>query len=284
MSGTDPGRDVDPRRAFWRRGSYEIVGDWLHPASVSVLDRVTTVTQKSLVGRTVLDLASGTGAVAIEAARRGATVVAVDLTDELVDIARRRASAAGVDVAFEVGDFDRLGEVIGDATFDIVTSAFGLIFAPDPDATLDRLAARVVDGGLVGVTGWDPDSVFAVPPSLFELLPQRPTLALGAWTTELAARCAGTPFEIATTTADDLLIPFDSVPDCAAQLERWSGGWTQLFEHLDALGSGPEARERFHEHLHRFAEPTAEGIDLRARYHASVLCRTGAPSRHQPAT
>ena len=83
---------ADPRRELWRRGSYEIVGDWLAPASLSVLDSIGS----RLRGLRLLDVAAGTGTVAIEAARRGAVVVGMDLTDELVDIARRRAAGVGV--------------------------------------------------------------------------------------------------------------------------------------------------------------------------------------------
>jgi len=109
---------VDPRRELWRSGSYEIVGDWFRTASVAVLDGL------SLDGAMLLDVGTGTGAVAIEAARRGARVTAVDLTDELVAIAPRRADDAGVDVDFVVADFDestRRDAVAG--SFDVVASS-----------------------------------------------------------------------------------------------------------------------------------------------------------------
>ncbi|MEL6891769.1 MAG: class I SAM-dependent methyltransferase [Actinomycetota bacterium] len=277
MSGAD---EVDPRRAFWRRGSYEIVGDWIRPASLSVLDRLVEATGRPLEGARLLDLATGTGAVAIEAARGGATVVGVDLTDELVEVARHRASSAGVDGQFVVGDFDRLDNALSGTPFaegqvEVMTSAFGLIFAPDPAATLAHLEPRLADDGAIAVAGWDPDGVFVVPESLLELLPERPRMPdMGAWTSGAATLCERTPFEVVSLTTDQLLIPFASVADAAEQLERWSGGWAQLFDGFDALAVGDDARQRFADHLAAFSTSTDDGIELRATYHVSVLRRT----------
>ena len=226
--------DIDPRRALWRRRSYEIVGDWLAPASVLVLDRAEDVIGGSLVDRRVLDLAAGTGNVAIEAARRGASVTGVDATDELLDVARRRAAGTGVDVRFEVGDFDRLDEAVGDERFDVVTSAFGVIFAPPTRRPRSSDSGRRLDaGGVVSISGWDPDGVFVVPEPILDLLPDRGAMPdMATWTTRIDELCGGTLFVVAATHSDDLDIDFASVEDAAEQLERWSGGWSQLFDVL----------------------------------------------------
>ncbi len=267
--------EVDPRRAFWRQGSYEILGDWIASASTSVLDRLVEVAAEPLAGRRLLDVATGTGSVAIEAAARGAAVVGVDVTDELLDIARRRADAAEVDVGFEVGDFDRLYEAVGDADFDVITSSFGVIFAPDPSVTLAGFERHLAADGLIGMVGWDPDGVFIVPESMLDLLPERPVFPdMGAWTTRITELCEGTPFEVASMTDDELRIPFASVSDVAEQLERWSGGWAQILGNFDALGVGGLARGRFRDHLASFATTRHDGIELRARYHVSVLRRS----------
>lgn len=72
---------------IWRRGDYGLVGDWFQSASRSVLD--TDAGPLLLDGRTVLDVAAGTGTVAIEAARQAATVVAYDITPELLTTAAK---------------------------------------------------------------------------------------------------------------------------------------------------------------------------------------------------
>ncbi len=266
---------VDPRRALWRRGSYEIAGDWIASASRSVLEDLERLLTGGLRGTALLDVATGTGTVAIEAARRGATVVGVDLTNELVDVAVRRATAADVEIRFEIGDFDHLDNVVGGETFDVITSSFGVIFAPDPVATLRQFEARLSAEGLLGVVGWDPASVFVVPDRMLDLMPEPPRmLDMGTWTTSVEALAARAGWEVVSTRHDDLAIPFDSVRDAAEQLERWSGGWAQLLEALDALGEGDEARRRFRDHLAGYAQSTESGIVVEARHHTSVLRRS----------
>ena len=266
---------IDPRRAMWRRGSYEIAGDWIRSASVTLVDRVEQATAVPLAGSTVLDVATGTGAVAIEAARRGATVTGVDLTDELIEVAERRASEAGAAVTFAVGDFDVLDNAIGDATFDVVTSSFGVIFAPDATATATGLLDRLRPGGVLAVTAWDPEGVFMVPDAILELLPDRPTMPdMSAWATGIDGLFATLPASPIVQRVDTVDIGFDSASDCAEQLERWTGGWGQLFEVIDQAGNGERGRERFVEHLEQFAAPEAETTNpfsLRATYHSTVL-------------
>jgi len=282
VDSTDGDAPVDPRRELWRMGSYEIVGDWLAPASRAVLDAVEHVTGRSLDGLRLLDVAAGTGTVAIEAARRGATVVGVDLTDELLDVARERAGRAGVEVRFEVGDFDRLDDVLDDDVFDVATSAFGVIFAPEPTATLACIADRLVEGGWLGVSGWEPGGALLVPPSMIELLPERPAMPdMAAWTSDVATTGVGTPFEVVSSEEDDLVIPFESVAEGAEQFERWSGGWSRLLSTFDALGLGDEARARFRAHLASFTTDTSDGVELHARYRISVLRRHAARTASQ---
>ncbi len=168
---SQPTGDVDPRRAMWRRGSYEIVGDWFREASTSVIDTIAEAGGAAR-GSTWLDIATGTGAVAIEAARRGARVTAVDLTDELLDIAQARADRADVDIAFVLDDFDKFLGSAEHGRYDVTTSSFGVIFAPDPAATAAGLERAIRPGGWLGFTAWAPGSVFVVPESISSLLPE----------------------------------------------------------------------------------------------------------------
>src|SRR5690348_9773132 len=74
-------------------------------------------------GEEVLDIGTGTGVVAITAARAGAHVTAIDLTPVLVEHARENSQVAGVDVAWHEGDAEDLP--FPDASFDVVISQFG---------------------------------------------------------------------------------------------------------------------------------------------------------------
>ncbi|MHB8659822.1 MAG: class I SAM-dependent methyltransferase [Solirubrobacteraceae bacterium] len=115
-------------------------------------DLVASLAPKS--GERWLDVATGTGAVAIRAARAGADVLGVDISPELIDTARQLAAREGLHVRFEVGDAERLQH--GDASFDVVASAQGTMFAPDHKAVARELIRVCRPGGRLGLTCWRP--------------------------------------------------------------------------------------------------------------------------------
>lgn len=110
-------------------------------------------------GERWLDLATGTGSVAIRAAQRGALVTGQDLAEGLVDTARRLAADEGLDVSFDVGDCEVLP--YPDAAFDVVSSAQGAVFAPDHEAVSAQLARVCRPGGRIGLTAWRPGGAIA---------------------------------------------------------------------------------------------------------------------------
>lgn len=97
-----------------------------------------------------LDVATGTGAVAARAAAAGADVTGIDIAGPMIDVARARAPH----VRFELADCQALP--YADRSFDVVSSSFGFIFAPDHEATSAELA-RVCRGRL-GFTAWEPNA------------------------------------------------------------------------------------------------------------------------------
>jgi SAM-dependent methyltransferase len=101
----------------------------------------------------LLDVAAGTGVVAVEAARRGAEVLATDFAPGMVEVMRRRFAAEGLDARAEVMDGQALG--LDDESFDLGTSTFGLIFFPDPSAGLRELRRVLRPGGRAGIASWD---------------------------------------------------------------------------------------------------------------------------------
>ena len=100
-------------------------------------------------GQRVLDVAAGTGNVAIRAARTGAAVIASDLTPEHFDVGRAAARAEGVDLVWVEGDAEALP--FEDAEFDVVTTCFGAMFAPDHRTVADELLRVCRPGGVVGM-------------------------------------------------------------------------------------------------------------------------------------
>jgi ubiquinone/menaquinone biosynthesis C-methylase UbiE len=100
-------------------------------------------------GQRVLDVAAGTGNVAIRAAEAGAQVVASDLTPENFEAGRREARARGVELEWVEADAEALP--FDDAEFDVVTSSFGAMFAPDHQKVADELLRVCRPGGTIGM-------------------------------------------------------------------------------------------------------------------------------------
>ena len=102
-------------------------------------------------------MATGSGNVAIPAARLGARVTGLDLTPELLEVARVRADDAGVSVRWVEGDAEALP--FADASFERVTSCFGVIFAPRHELTAGELARVARAGATVAFTAWTPEGM-----------------------------------------------------------------------------------------------------------------------------
>jgi SAM-dependent methyltransferase len=116
-------------------------------------------------GQRVLDVGCGTGVAALAAARLGARVTGVDLTPELLAHAKENAALAQVEIDFHEGDVEALP--FGDATFDVVISQFGHMFAPRPDVAVREMLRVLKQGGTVAFTTWPPELVTG---SMFALI------------------------------------------------------------------------------------------------------------------
>jgi SAM-dependent methyltransferase len=106
-------------------------------------------------GERVLDVACGTGVVAITAARTGARVSGLDLTPALLEHAQENAGIVGVDVDFIEGDAEALP--YPDASFDVVLSQFGHIFAPRPAIAVKEMLRVLKSGGRIAFSTWPPE-------------------------------------------------------------------------------------------------------------------------------
>ena len=106
-------------------------------------------------GQRLLDVACGTGVVAVTAARRGAKVAGLDLTPALLARARENAEIAGVAAEFIEGDAEALP--YPDAAFDVVLSQFGHMFAPRPAVVVREMLRVLKPGGVVAFSTWPPE-------------------------------------------------------------------------------------------------------------------------------
>jgi len=137
-------------RAMWSRGDYPELAASLIWSLGDVVAAAASIT----VGDEVLDVAAGSGNVALRAAQLGATVVASDLTPELFDAGRRRARELGITLSWEQGDAEALP--YADATFDVVTSCVGVMFAPHHRPAADELVRVCRPGGRLVILSWTP--------------------------------------------------------------------------------------------------------------------------------
>ena len=132
---------------------------WAHFAPFELL---TTPVAARLVrhagvqpGHRVLDVACGTGVVAVTAARQGATVTGLDLTPELLARALENAAIGGLTIDWHEGDAEALP--FSDASFDVVVSQFGHMFAPRPAVVVAEMLRVLRPGGTIAFATWPPE-------------------------------------------------------------------------------------------------------------------------------
>ena len=131
--------------SIWSSAAFERIADGAaasHDALVTALDLAP--------GARLLDVATGTGAVALRAAERGAVVTAVDIAAELLERARRAATELDLSVEFHVADAERLP--FPSSSFEVVASAQGVVFAADREAIARELGRVCKPGGVLGLT------------------------------------------------------------------------------------------------------------------------------------
>jgi 2-polyprenyl-6-hydroxyphenyl methylase/3-demethylubiquinone-9 3-methyltransferase len=138
-------------RAMWALGDY----DRFARATVWELGPVLVEACGITRGQQVLDVAAGTGNVAIRAAMAGAAVIASDLTPEHFEAGRRAAASAGTNLEWIEGDAEALP--FDDGAFDVVTSCLGAMFAPNHRAVADELLRVCRPGGTIGMMNFTPD-------------------------------------------------------------------------------------------------------------------------------
>jgi SAM-dependent methyltransferase len=137
--------------ATWAAGNYGAVAERIDEVPPAHLLSKVDIQ----AGQYVLDVATGTGNVALRAAALGAAVTGLDLTPELFDRAREREEEFGVTVDWVEGDAEDLP--FADGSFDRVLSTFGIQFAPRHAVTAHELARVTKPGGLIGLCNWTPE-------------------------------------------------------------------------------------------------------------------------------
>ncbi|MBB3675104.1 class I SAM-dependent methyltransferase [Modestobacter versicolor] len=154
MTATATDTELKARhRAMWASGDYpRMVDSFLTPLGPRLVEACGVT-----AGDRVLDVAAGTGNAALPAAARGARVTASDLTPELLADGRRRAEAAGLELEWTEADAEHLP--FDDASYDVVMSAIGVMFAPHHQESADELVRVCRPGGRIGLLSWTPEGM-----------------------------------------------------------------------------------------------------------------------------
>lgn len=162
MTVTDQDLELKARHAaMWASGDYpKMVQTFLTPLGPRLVDAAGIGP-----GQRVLDVAAGTGNAALVAAERGAEVTASDLTPELLDAGRASADARGLTLEWRVADAEHLP--FDDASYDVVMSSIGVMFAPRHQLAADELVRVCRPGGTIALLSWTPEGMIG---SLFRTM------------------------------------------------------------------------------------------------------------------
>ena len=136
-------------RATWIAGDFGQIAKYYTGDAEEFINRLNLKP-----GMKVLDVACGTGNLALPAARAGAEVTGVDIAPNLVEQARENAKREGLDIKFDEGDAEALP--YDDASFDAVVTMFGAMFAPRPELVAAELKRVCRPGGFIAMANWTP--------------------------------------------------------------------------------------------------------------------------------
>jgi ubiquinone/menaquinone biosynthesis C-methylase UbiE len=136
-------------RATWTAGDFHEIAKAYTRGAEQFVERLNLQP-----GTKLLDVACGSGNLAIPAARQGATVSGMDLAPAMIIQARANAESEGLKADFQEGDAEALQ--YDDNTFDVVATMFGAMFAPRPDVTASELVRVCKPGGRIAMANWTP--------------------------------------------------------------------------------------------------------------------------------
>ena len=244
---------------------------WKHFAPLAML---TTPAAARLVkfakvraAQSVLDIACGTGVVAITAARIGGRVSGVDLTPELLEHARENARIANLEIDFRQGDVEALP--FNDAMFDVVLSQFGHMFAPRPEIAIGEMLRVLKPGGTIAFSTWPPELLIG---SSFRLvanyMPSPPPLGVAPppqWgDIAIVRQRLGSAVKDISFDRGTMLFPALSAQNYRDHVERTAGPMLKLVEAL--ADSDPARLAQFRREYDALVAPYFEDNIVRQDY------------------
>lgn len=142
---------VNANKALWEKGDFTRIAETMRESGEALVGRIGIRR-----GMKVLDLGCGDGTTAVPAARLGADVLGVDIARNLVEAGNQRARELGLtNLRFQDGDATNLQD-LADASFDLVVSIFGAMFAPKPHDVAREMVRVTRPGGRIVMGNWIP--------------------------------------------------------------------------------------------------------------------------------
>lgn len=136
-------------KGMWMAGDYGHFATFMEPGAMEFFPRLGI-----LAHNRVLDVACGAGQLSFPGARSGAFVTGIDIATNLIDQAKTRARREGVTIDFQEGDAESLQ--FADASFDLVFSLIGAMFAPQPLLVAQEMVRVCRPGGRIVMGNWTP--------------------------------------------------------------------------------------------------------------------------------
>ena len=237
--------DADPlvtrNRAVWTAGDFDRIAAGYRSGADAYIDRLGL-----RHGESVLDVACGTGNLALPAARAGARVTGLDIAANLLVTARQRAEREGLTIQFDEGNAEAMP--YADGSFDTAVTMYGAMFAPRPERAAAELLRVVRPGGRIAMANWTPDSFIGtmlrahtalVPPP-----PGVPSTLL--WGDDAAVRERFAGARSVTLTRRTIQFDYPMPPAGVVQLFRdWYGPTIRTFQALDDSGRAKLLQDLF---------------------------------------
>jgi len=227
------------QQATWAAGNYARIGN-----NLVLIGELLCEAVDLRAGDKVLDVATGSGNAALSAARRNCEVRGMDYVPAWVEYARKRAEAEQMEVSFDVGDAEDLP--YPGASFDVVLSTIGVMFAPDQEKAAGELLRVCRSGGKIGLANWTPDGFVGdffraigkhvpPPPGI------QPPLSWG--TEERLRELLGAGISSLTATRRSHVFRYASVKHFIEHYRAHFGPMRKAFESLDEAGQDALARD-----------------------------------------
>ena len=255
------------QQAMWASGDFAVIGVTLQIVGEQLCEGVDL-----RAGERVLDVAAGNGNATLAAARRFGKVTSTDYVPALLERGRQRAEAEGLTIDFEVADAEALP--YADASFDVVLSSFGVMFAPDHRQSARELARVCRPGGRIGLASWTPQGFLG---QMFKAIAQHVPPMPGVqsplmWGTDghIHELFAGTA--VISQTARFFVFRYESAEHMVDVFRTYYGPVHKAFASLDAPHQAALEQDLL-ELLRRSDRGGGSGLVIPAEYLETVITR-----------